>query len=377
MCIPVSGQIAITGLGLVTPLGQDLEQTWHALLEGRFISGHTRVQLHDRGPRVCLLSLEAARQAITHARWTKKTLLDPATALIVGTSKGPVEEWIAALQHIHKNPCVMAGDSVIFGLGKMTRIIADELGMGSGARTALSAACASGLHALIWAWMLISNRQAERALVVAAEASVHPLFIGSFQRMGVLPADGIGCRPFDRDRDGFLISEAAAAVCLQAEHRDTSAIACIDRLGLAADATHLTGCDPEAKALARLLNRVIADQPVDLIHAHATGTRMNDQAELAAIEANIHQSDQPLVYSHKGALGHSLGASGLVSVVINCMSHRTGIVPPNVQTHRAIETHRVCISSQRVRRLIRRSVAIAAGFGGALGAVSLVSPEAA
>ena len=76
----------------------------------------------------------------------------------------------------------------------------------------ISAACASGLHALIRATMMIRGGEADRVLVVAAEASVSPIFLGSFRRMGVLPAEGVGCRPFDQARDGFLMSEAAA-VC--------------------------------------------------------------------------------------------------------------------------------------------------------------------
>ena len=96
--------------------------------------------------------------------------------------------------------------------------IADELGSGlalRGPRLTVSAACASGLVALIRAAMLIRNDEADFALVVAAEASVHPLFIGSFRRLGVLPKTTGGCRPFDQHREGFFISEAAAAVWLE------------------------------------------------------------------------------------------------------------------------------------------------------------------
>src|SRR5204862_7358830 len=95
-------------------------------------------------------------------------------------------------------------------------------------------------------------------------------------------------------------------------------------------ATHLTGGDPEGTTLRRLLNHVVDGQPVDLVHAHATGTEMNDPIELAAIESALPADQDPpaILYSHKGALGHSLGAAGLVSVVLNCMSHHKGVVPP-------------------------------------------------
>jgi 3-oxoacyl-(acyl-carrier-protein) synthase len=146
-----------------------------------------------------------------------------------------------------------------------------------------------------------------------------------------------------------------------------------------------------------LLGRVIGSEPPDLIHAHGTGTTLNDLIELNAIEsvlscdrpATFPTSDNPCyvkfdpgerggqmpiaLYSHKGALGHSLGASGLVSVVLNCQSHLTGIVPPNVNTLRPLSTRWTSISSVVAKRTIRRSIACATGFGGPTSVVSLVS----
>jgi 3-oxoacyl-[acyl-carrier-protein] synthase II len=265
------------------------------------------------------------------------------------------------------------------GLGDIAAAVAREWCLG-GPRLTVSAACASGIHALIRAAMMIRAGEVRQALVVATEASVHPLFLGSFQRLGVLAKPGAGCRPFDRGRDGFLMSEAAAAVLLEAADAENSqsspaADIVLDRFALAGDATHLTGGDPDARTLRHLLARVIDGRPVDLVHAHGTGTPLNDEAELAAIESAVGPIDHaapPSVYSHKGALGHSLGAAGLVSVVLNCQAHATGVVPPNVQTRDPLPTTRVTLSPAPVRRAVRRSVAVAAGFGGAMAAVSLV-----
>ncbi len=180
--------------------------------------------------------------------------------------------------------------------------------------------------------MLIQTGRVSRALVVAAEASVHPLFVASFRRLGVLPPEGFGCRPFDIDRRGFLMSEAAAAICLEASE-STRGLARIERFALGTDATHLTGVDPAGRTLRRLLGHVIQNHPVDLVHAHGTGTEMNDPIELATIEQALSAGEFPTwLYSHKGAFGHSLGTAGLVSVVLNVQAHRSGIIPPNVQT---------------------------------------------
>jgi 3-oxoacyl-[acyl-carrier-protein] synthase II len=111
-----------------------------------------------------------------------------------------------------------------------------------------------------------------------------------------------------------------------------------------------------------------------MVHAHGTGTEANDAAELAALEATLPPSRSlPTLYSHKGALGHSLGASGLVSVVLNCMSHQSGIIPGNVQTPQPLASAAVEIRQQPTERKVERSLAIAAGFGGAMAAVSLRS----
>jgi 3-oxoacyl-(acyl-carrier-protein) synthase len=126
----------------------------------------------------------------------------------------------------------------------------------------------------------------------------------------------------------------------------------------------------------RLLQRVIAGRPIDLVHAHATGTKINDPIELAAIEAALPTTqleDQPSLYSHKGSLGHSLGAAGLVAVVLNCMMHEAGRVLPNVRTTDPLPTGRVRLSRDSVTRPIRRSIAAGSGFGGPTAVVSLRS----
>ena len=175
------------------------------------------------------------------------------------------------------------------------------------------------------------------------------------------------------------MSEAAAAICLEAAENDRGdrAIAKIDRFALYGDATHMTGGDPEGRTLRRALHEVGNRRPVDLIHAHGTGTEINDPLELAAFEAECAGDDddhRPIVFSHKGALGHSLGAAGLISAALNCLMHARGVVPPNARTQNPLPTSRLILSQQSIERPIRRSIAVASGFGGATAAVSFVSP---
>jgi len=375
--------VAITGVGLLTPLGETAQQTWDALLAGRFITDHTRAagEYDPTTPRAIQMARRAADHALAEAGWRRD---DDDIATIVGTSKGSVESWLAP---------GAAGESETFAYHPETTGLADIAAALSprGPKLTVSAACASGLLALIRGAMMIGSGEARRVLVVAAEASVHPLFLGSFKRLGVLPAPGVGCRPFDETRDGFLMSEAAAAVCLEATPRAVSPSpgtpgegrgegltrephgVAIERFAMGADASHLTSADPAGRVLAHLINKVTQGGHVDLIHTHGTGTPANDPTELAAIDAAISQDAPAALYSHKGALGHSLGAAGLVSIALNALAHRHGTIPPNVRTTRPLPCRATTISPTAERRQVRRSLALAAGFGGATAAVGLVT----
>jgi 3-oxoacyl-[acyl-carrier-protein] synthase II len=356
-------------LDLLTPFGT-AEETWAALLAGRCIEDHAaaRATLQtDDVSRVAQLARIAANGACQHTSAPERAWRD--TALVIGTSKGSVVEW---LRGAGPGPELLAD---------IAGHVARDLGIG-GPRVTVSAACASGLVALIRGAMMIESGEARRVIVVAAEASLHPLFLASFARLGVLPPPGHGCRPFDASRRGFLMSEAAAAVVLEASDpaggvgaADAAAIY-VDRYAFGGDATHLTGSDPDGRLLRRLLSRVIDGRPVDLVHAHGTGTEMNDAAEIAALDDCLPpgvRGHRAVLYSHKAALGHSLGASGLVSVVLNCLAHREGNVPPNPQTTQPLPSRLLQIRPQAVRRGVTRSLAVAAGFGGATAVVALMS----
>ncbi|MGA2442607.1 MAG: beta-ketoacyl synthase N-terminal-like domain-containing protein [Tepidisphaeraceae bacterium] len=356
---------AITGIGLVSVLGQTADQTWQALLAGRSIADHARVPGFSGPNRAIAMAHQAAAEALTHARWTNADCQKSDSALFVGTSKGAIESWMQFVA-----PDVYPG--LCYGLSEIDVELARSLHFGAGPRLTISSACSSGLHALLRAAMAIERGEARRALVVAVEASVHPLFISSFKRLGVLAPQGHGCRPFDSQRKGFVISEAAAAVCLESsDHPVGRPIVRIDAWAIGGDGTHLTAGDPAAKALRHLLHRV-ARPDLDLIHAHATGTIVNDPAELSAIES-IAAPPGAILYSHKGALGHSLGAAGLISAVLNCMSHTHALVPPNVRSTHPLPTANLRFSTSPTPHPITRSLALAAGFGGPLAVVSFVN----
>lgn len=356
----MSSANVITGIGLVTPLGVGVRETWQSILLGRHVIdvGRVSVDRVQRVSRVGQLGLIAAREAIAY-----RDLTD--AALIVGTSKGPADEWL-------RDP------TTALGLATLSDELASELQMAGSPRLTLSAACASGLHAVARATMLLDRGEASRVIVVASESSLHPIWHGTFKRLGVLAPPGQPCRPFDEHRHGFVISEAAAAIVIERRVPEISELI-IERALIAADATHLTGTDPEAKSLRRLLNG-LSEQPaewrqgtaalqarteIDFVHAHATGTAV-DAIELAAIRGTI---GDVATYSHKGSLGHTLGASGLVAIALSTQAHASGTIPPMPTTTTPIDTFTHACGP----REIRRSIVLASGFGGALAGVRLAT----
>lgn len=356
-------RVTIKSWGALTVFG-NVDETWDALLAGRSIDDHAQVPAIVGGRRAIRLAHAAASSVAAG--------LQPDAAVVVGTSKGSIEEWLTA-PPAHLPSDNAGGGLTPIGLADVAADLRRTLHLGGPALT-LSAACASGLHALIRAALLIQSGEARQALVVATEASVHPLFLGSFQRLGVLAKPGHGCRPFDLARAGFYMTEAAAAVVLEAQEPSEKTVndIYVERFSLAGDAMHLTTGDPNARVLRRLLARVIEGRPVDLIQAHGTGTELNDATELSAIDdAIVPSPSPPVVYSHKAALGHSLGASGLLSLVLNCVCHRLEKIPGNIRTTDPLDARNVVIPREATARPIRRSLAIASGFGGPTAVVGL------
>ncbi len=337
------------------------------MLDGRHVTDHARLTPAGRPdlPAVSSLAVEAASEAVGQAGW------DPSrpTAVVACTSKGPVEEWTAPA----------GGRSDLrhgFGMATLAAAVAASLSLGDGPRLTVSAACAGGLQALARGVLLLRAGDADRVLIVAAEASVLPMFVASFARLGVLPPAGELCRPFDVDRQGFLMSEAAAAVCLERPTTAARPLVAVDRFAVGGDASHLTGIDRDGVTLRRLVSGVCGGGPFDLVHAHGTGTEMNDAAEVAALTTALPDGGAAAtLFSHKAALGHTLGASGLVSVVLSCLAHGHGCVPPNVNTRWAMPMA-MRLSPAVVRRPVDRSLVCAAGFGGGAAVVTLRSADA-
>lgn len=372
----------ITGVGLLTPLGNSAWATMRALLEGRTITDRL-ADLHEPlqadllvrgtgripdsqlgvGDPTATLATRALHEAVCNAGWTTADLAR--TPIIVASSKGA----IGAL------------------LNPMTRMLATTLGpheylcsliraqTGASSCRAVVAACASGLFALDLALRMIQRGETPRVAVVGVEASLVPLLIASYRRLGVLPpttAQAYRCLPLDTNRCGFTLTELAAAVILDsnlphASPRPATAIAPMRLLGVrtAGQAHHMIKSPVDAQVLIRLSTWACNEfGSIDLLHPHATGTVENDKAEMRVhADALGAAAESTPAYAVKGAIGHGLGAAGLASVVIAAMIARCGRLPPMPWLADPIATP-LRITRPGERGTFKRHAIFASGFGG-------------
>ncbi|TVQ33567.1 MAG: hypothetical protein EA376_02030 [Phycisphaeraceae bacterium] len=379
----------ITGLGLVTPLGLGAWQTASALLAGRTTADRLAELPEDTDP-VSLaratggsafgafsavdpavdLAERAAREALYDAG------LDPGAApCIVASSKGAV---MALLDE--RRPERRAACAAMSPHGYLCHHLRERVGLAE-ARSVV-AACATGIAALHHAWREIVDGRAERVLVVAVESALHPLFVWSYRRLGVLAPTPPGAaaqehvaRPLDRRRNGFTLCECAAAVMIESSEASTRRRAkhVHGRLLGAAMGSHAFDMvrSPERfDTLTRLARAVTpAETPISLLHPHATGTQDNDERELAALAAALgERTRETPVYAAKGAFGHPLGAAGVVNAVLGCLFARIGERPPMPWLDEPIEC---AFPLAREKSMVApgAQLCVAAGFGGHVGAV--------
>jgi 3-oxoacyl-[acyl-carrier-protein] synthase II len=248
-----------------------------------------------------------------------------------------------------------------------------------GVSLCVATACASGNHALGEAYMHIAMGNAEAIVAGAAESVFTPLIFAAFAQMGALSTrnedPSHASRPFDLDRDGFVIGEGAAVLVLEeyehARRRGARIYAELAGYGMSSDAFHITSPAPEgdgaARAMAAALKSAnISPEDVDYINAHGSSTKANDTAESAAIENVFGEHARKLsVSSTKGATGHCLGAAGAIEAVFAVLAIRDRLVPPTANYSTADPTCRLDYTPNTAReRKIRTAISNSFGFGG-------------
>lgn len=206
----------------------------------------------------------------------------------------------------------------------------------------VSTACASGAHALGETVRILRSKEADLVITGGAEAPLTPLIVAGFARARALScrndAPTRACRPFDRDRNGFVISEGAGIMVLEewehAQNRGARILGEVLGFGMSSDAYHVTAPDPGGEGMARAMRLAMADaglgpDEIDLINAHGTGTRLNDRIETRALwRALGPRAGQIPVCALKSMTGHMLGASGALEVIASVLTAGHNLIPP-------------------------------------------------
>jgi len=269
------------------------------------------------------------------------------------------------------------------------RAVARRFGL-AGPRPAPVTACASGAHALVYGAKLVQRRAVDVALVGAAEASLHPLVLGCYRRMGVLAdaADGAAAvRPFSATRRGFAVGEGAAVLVLEsgasAKRRKVPSLAALRGWAIGAHAAGLANLDADGRTLARLLAEALRranlePRHVDLVYTHGTATRANDPAEAEAVRAVLGPAaGRVSLCATKAAHGHLLGAAAAVETALAVLAIRRGQVPPTLNLTDPDPAAAGLDLTPLVPRTrpLRHVVKTAAGFGGQTAVLVLAAPE--
>ena len=360
--------VVVTGVAMSTALATDADTTWKKLLDGQSgirkledpfveeynlpvrIGGHLLEDFNcdlTRVERRRLSYLQAMSTVLGRRVWTEAGSpdVDPKRLMVsVGTGMGSSEELLFAYDAMRSkglravSPLVVQmympnGAAAAIGLERHAK---------AGVMTAVSA-CASGSEAIAHAWRNIVLGEADIAICGGVETKIEAVPIAAFAQMRIVLStnndDPAGaCRPFDRDRNGFVFGEGGALMLIETEEhakaRGANILARLMGASITSDGYHIVAPDPNGEQAGHAMTRAIqlaglAPTDIDHINAHATGTVVGDVAEGKAINNAMH-GHKPAVYAPKGALGHSVGAVGAVESILTVLALRDGVIPPTL-----------------------------------------------
>jgi 3-oxoacyl-[acyl-carrier-protein] synthase II len=409
-----AAEVVITGLGAVTPAGNDRESTWKSLLAGRPAVGPitafdgagqaVRIAAEVRGfdpaalldrkrlrrmARFSQLAVAAAREAVADARLAINPDMAGRVGVVINPAVAGFDTVEAATQELVRGADRL---SPYFVASSLTNMPACEASIDLGVHGPVLAgafACASGSVALLQARQLILADEADVVVCGGTDAAITPVMFAGLIPTGALSRrndDPAGAsRPFDSQRDGFVFGEGAVVAVLEsarhAAHRGAQAYATVAGGALTADAFHVSAPRPDAAYAAEAIRLALARSrvtpgQVDYVCAHATGTPAGDRAETAAIRAALGPAaDSVVVSSPKSMVGHLIGAAGALNALVCALAIRDGIVPPTINlTSPDPDCDLDYVPGTARTRPVRTAISNAFGFGGQNCAVVFTTP---
>lgn len=394
-------RVFITGMGAVTPIGNNVRTYWRNLVAGQ--SGAARITAFELGdmpytiacevkgyvppaemapagwPRATCFALTVAQQALADAGLEiVETNRDRVGVFLATGAAGlPTAERYATALAQHGWRALDPLSFMHMLPGEVSAAVAAQLGARGPVMTH-ALACASGHYSVLEAYHFLQRGEADIFIAGGTESSITPITFAAFGRMGALASriddPPTACRPFSVDRDGLVAGEGAAAVVLETEAhaRARGATLYAEVLGgkLTADAFHVTAPEPDAGGAMRALlgamqHAGIRPERVDVVYAHGTATPLNDAAEAMALRRAFGEHTGRLaVTSIKSMIGHGFGAAGAQSLVAAVQTLCEGIVPPTINYTPDPTLDAPIVGNTAARVDARRALVNAFGFGG-------------
>lgn len=360
--------VVVTGVGCVTPLAVGRDASWERLIAG--CGGVSAIEKFDtegypsriaaqvpdfdptqyldrkdarRTDRYIQFAMASALEALEHAQYTIEADTSERVGVIIGTAMGGLETFEEGLKTLHeRGPGRVSPFFVPMMLADMASgFVSIQLGA-RGPNFATLSACASAAHAIGEAAETIRRGDADVMLAGGTEAPVVPSGLAGFAAAGALSTRNDdpehASRPFDLDRDGFVIGEGGAVLVLESLHhareRGAPILAIVSGYANTADASHIVQPAPKGEGAARAMRNALSKaclEPGDIsyINAHGTSTRLNDKFETQAMQS-VYSDALPPVSSTKGATGHLLGAAPAIEAAFSVLALQNQIIPPTI-----------------------------------------------
>jgi 3-oxoacyl-[acyl-carrier-protein] synthase II len=398
-------RVVVTGLGLVTPLGLNVEESWAGLLAGR--SGAAPITKFDasrlqvrfacevkqfdplaymdrkearRYDLFAQLALAAAHQAVTQAGLEGRFPNPEGTGVLIGSGIGGMATFEEQCSlYLQKGPDRVSPFFVPMFIPDIAAgLVSIRYGV-KGPNFCTVSACASSAHAIGESFKMIRHGMAEAMITGGSEAAITGLAIAGFQNMKALSTRNEepekASRPFDKERDGFVLGDGGAVVMLESlEHAQKRGAAILGEVigyGLSGDAYHITSPAPEGEGAQRAMRDCLddGDIPPDDVHyinAHGTSTTLGDIAETQAVKAVFGDHARRLVFgSTKSMTGHLLGAAGAAEFAVSCLVAKCGVIPPTInQDHPDPDCDLDSAPNTAVERPVKVALSNSFGFGG-------------
>ncbi len=407
-------RVVVTGIGMVSPLAGNAEETWAGILAGR--SGAARIENFEVSDLPCqiacqvkrgdgtngtwnpdawmepkeqrkvddfiIYAVSAATQALADAQWAPKTAKDQnATGVLVGSGIGGLGGiYEASLILKERGPRRL---SPFFVPGRLINLGSGHISIMHGLKGpnhSVVTACSTGAHAIGDAGRLIMLGDADVMVAGGAESAVNRLGMAGFAACRALStsfndAPEKGSRPYDKDRDGFVMGEGAGCVVLEEyEHARARGAKIYGELigyGLSGDAYHITAPSEDGDGAFRCMSAAIkragvAPSEIDYINAHGTSTPLGDEIELGAVQRVIGDAAKTIsMSSTKSAIGHLLGAAGAVESIFSLLAIRDNVAPPTLNLDNpSVETVIDLVAHKPRHRRIDVALSNSFGFGG-------------